>query len=411
MVFAAAAWLKAAQNFEKELAKSDKVIAAEGDTDKIARSLSWAYENDYFGESAAELVQALLEEGWKIAAITAGFIVVQFIPFLNVAVDYAMLAYSGYDATKALAELKEVIDQVTKAKTVVDLQKATARFAQALLGDGLRVFMDLLAIRGSIKGIKARAASKLASEASLSEREAVKQALREAKESSNKGKSGSGAKEPPPREEIPKEPTKPGEEPVTPKEEPTPTELTGERPSHPELEPYCMLGSLICPKGIPPRVRKRVGTYPHASRVPYPKGGLSLRGTTDAVYQALRKFTGKSLRKIYLEHPEVWSDEFKAVFEARKAKWPNEDADVWWPREGGGKNTGKRWQPHHKKPLDFGGDNSPENLVALEPSIHVDFTNWWNALKREIAKDFTNNEWDKVIGGEKNKVYMPEDFE
>jgi hypothetical protein len=62
---------------------------------------------------------------------------------------------------------------------------------------------------------------------------------------------------------------------------------------------------------------------------------------------------------------------------------------------------------HHRKPIDFGGDNAVENFVALEPELHARFTGWWKSLKARVAHTFgprgmNEPRWRRIVGGEED---------
>ncbi len=180
----------------------------------------------------------------------------------------------------------------------------------------------------------------------------------------------------------------------------------------------CSIGSLRCSR-IPQWILDLVGDYPHPDRCPRPGGPYTLRGTTDAAYLTLRAVTGEQLRAIYLNSPRVWTREFREAWtrinrhlgqahidnvlagraSARGSSWPM--------------RRGRPWEVHHRRPLDFGGDNTPGNLVALEPDIHVEFTSWWRRIKSRVRRSFIDSgqggreTWRRIIGGEEDVVYQP----
>jgi 5-methylcytosine-specific restriction endonuclease McrA len=175
------------------------------------------------------------------------------------------------------------------------------------------------------------------------------------------------------------------------------------------LAEFCAAGSLKCRRGIPAKVRAQVEEYPHPDRVPEPSGGLEVRGRADAEYAELREQGNtRNLRKIVLENPDTWPPEFRQKVEAaaRLAKKEGRELDVLgddWPRD----SDGRAWEVHHRKPLDFGGDNSVANLIPIEKSIHADLTTWWRSVKRTLRTYFTDSEWERLIGGAADEVFDP----
>lgn len=183
----------------------------------------------------------------------------------------------------------------------------------------------------------------------------------------------------------------------------------GEEKLPSDLQGLCVIGSLRCPLGIPKSVRVEVPEYPHADIVPEPKGQLEVRGSADSAYAELRGAgTTYNLRKTVLSNPDTWTTEFKDAIELAK-KAAVEDGrkpDLMyrdWPK---GKD-GKALEVHHRKPIDFGGDNSINNLIVIEKGIHSDITGWWRKLKTAMGSRFSEVEWGRIIGGDKNIVFDP----
>jgi hypothetical protein len=171
-------WGEGRQLFDERLAEADAIIAGEDGEAKVMRALQWAYEANYFGAAGQEMLDAILSHGWQILGMAAGFLIVQYIPYLNIAVDVAVVLYAGVDALQALYSLYESFASVSEAQSVVQLQRASARLAASLEGDGLRVLLDVLAITVAARGIRTRADALQRS--GLSEEEALRRALQEA---------------------------------------------------------------------------------------------------------------------------------------------------------------------------------------------------------------------------------------
>ena len=172
-------WKRGAAVFDARKREAGVEIAR-ADWDNLGRALTWAYEKGYFGDRGAEIWQAIKQNAWSIVVMAAGFIVVQFIPVLNVAVDVAIIVYSGIDALDAILSLKDAFVHVRDADSVESLERAAAELADKLVGDGLRVLMDVIAIAAGVAGIGAKLGQVKAANPRISDQEAVKQALREA---------------------------------------------------------------------------------------------------------------------------------------------------------------------------------------------------------------------------------------
>lgn len=191
------------------------------------------------------------------------------------------------------------------------------------------------------------------------------------------------------------------------KEKAEPKGQKGKVPS--DFAELCTIGSLLCEQGVPANVRAKVGDCPHPDVVPEPTGAFELRGLDDATYVKLRSqaYT-RWLRKQVMDRPDLWTEEFrlqiKAAEEAAtKAGRKFDPLKRDWPKD----LDGNALEVHHKKPLDFGGDNSAENLIPIDGKTHLDLTNWWNRVKRETGKHFTQSEWDELIGGSKTEIFDP----
>jgi hypothetical protein len=155
----------------------------------------------------------------------------------------------------------------------------------------------------------------------------------------------------------------------------------------------CRLGTLLC-TAVPTIITDAVGSCPHPTRVPAPTGPFHLRGLTDPDYLRLRRQSTRDfMQRLYLAHPEVWTPEFQAAYTAAGHSWPRTPEGA--------------WQVHHRKPLDFGGDNSIANFYPLEQPIHAAFTTYWQRVKREFARYFTDEDWREIIGGARSEVFVP----
>jgi hypothetical protein len=61
-----------------------------------------------------------------------------------------------------------------------------------------------------------------------------------------------------------------------------------------------------------------------------------------------------------------------------------EESPVYWPRD----QHGDAWEVNHEHPLEWGGSNLPENLMALPRRDHDLVTRWWNDLRRLALEDW-----------------------
>jgi hypothetical protein len=172
-------WKEVRKIFEEKMAEADGQIAGLDQFDKVATALKWAYENGYFGEAGAQLWEAIKDNWKEMLATMAAFVIVQFIPYLNIAVDAVVIIHSGVDALVALKNLTVAFGSAAKANDVISMQREAAKLAKSVTGDGLRLIMDLVGIITGVKGVKAKASSIRSKNPGMSQNEAVEQAVKE----------------------------------------------------------------------------------------------------------------------------------------------------------------------------------------------------------------------------------------
>ncbi len=176
-----AGWDVGAGMFADALGTADGLVGGLGDGDKVVTSLRWMWEAGWLGDAGGEAFQALLASGPDILKSLAVIVVLQMIPFVNVAVDVYLLFQLGVDVVSQLGELGLALSDVMAARTVLDLEKATARLARVLMAGGLQILVTLVTM-GIAKGVstlRARAAV-IRAERAVSEAEAMRLAMREA---------------------------------------------------------------------------------------------------------------------------------------------------------------------------------------------------------------------------------------
>jgi hypothetical protein len=171
-------WSEGLQLFDEKMLAVDALISSEASEDKILRAFRWAHESGYFGAAGEEIWNNILAHGWEILRNAAIIIAAQYIPYLNVALDFVLIAYAGVDILSAVYDLYQAFAVVSTARTAVALQSASARMAASVTGDSLRALLDVLAITASLRGIKTNV-DRLR-RAGMSEEEAIRRALREA---------------------------------------------------------------------------------------------------------------------------------------------------------------------------------------------------------------------------------------
>jgi hypothetical protein len=174
-------WSKAQDLFAAGMTGTDALVAAADDVDKFLKAISWADQHGYFGAAAEQIVNALLENGIEILAITLGLlaagVAVQFVPVLNVTFDVALFIYGGIDLLRSIDSVATAVSAVFAATTTVGLQKASADLAVVLLADGATALLDVILFMVSLRGARGRAAEVKRQNPGITDEEALRRAL------------------------------------------------------------------------------------------------------------------------------------------------------------------------------------------------------------------------------------------
>jgi hypothetical protein len=145
-------------------------------------AFTWLVVAGYAGGAVAAAVDQLIANGPEMLASLAVIIILQMIPYVNVAVDIILLVQLGADALSALSELHRAFSDVIGARSVVQMQRAAGRMARVLSAGGIQI-ATLLMTLGVVKGVsslRARTARIRAANPALTEEEAMRRALHEA---------------------------------------------------------------------------------------------------------------------------------------------------------------------------------------------------------------------------------------
>jgi hypothetical protein len=141
--------LEGIEKFWEEVKRVDQQIAAAGVNDCLGRAFTWAFERGFFDAAGLEVWQSIKENGWKIlftaaaifAATSAATFGAQFVPGLDVAVDIVLIIEFGFDVLSTFADLATALSDAGSAKSVLDMEHASAQLAQALVGTGAKVML------------------------------------------------------------------------------------------------------------------------------------------------------------------------------------------------------------------------------------------------------------------------------
>lgn len=167
----------AMDTFDAKMGEADELVGGEDEWLRVQRALTWAYEAGYLGAAAEQLWAAVTEHGWVILLSLLGFIAVQYVPILNVAVDVVLLIITGVDLLDAVMSLAAAVESARSAGSIVGLQRAAAVLGQSVVGDGLRIILDLIGIAASVAAIRAHAKALMAADPKLTEAQAIERAL------------------------------------------------------------------------------------------------------------------------------------------------------------------------------------------------------------------------------------------
>ena len=199
-------WRQAAALFQAKLAEADAMIEDASFLDNIGRGFMWATELGYFGDSAALIAAAISENIWEIVQTVLLIAGAQAIPGVNILVDLYLLFTIGTDVISAIIDLAGALKQAGQSDTVVEMQRASARLAVALLQDTMRVVLGFLGIKGTVALLERSVAKIRAANPSISHRDAVRQAVRE-RQTAGAGAGGPPAKAPAKAPATTQEPT------------------------------------------------------------------------------------------------------------------------------------------------------------------------------------------------------------
>jgi hypothetical protein len=278
---------------------------------------------------------------------------------VDIAVAIYLLYTTARDVIGMLDELKASLNDVMQAKSVGELQKASARLAQILTNGAIFILIVLVTygIGKAAARLRKGAAELRAGDKTLTEEAATKKAFEQMSAEERKAL-----------------------------EEGTASTAKKLAKKFEEFGGACAIGSINCRK-LPDHVLDEVGEYPKDRGVPMPGGKFTVQ---KSILSDVARDT-EMLRSKARNNRKLWPDFDKALAKAEKQgkDWPYDSA-------------GEPWQVHHVKPVFMGGDNTPDNLFPLPKSVHQKYTNWWNDLHRAFKRRFTPDEWDRIYGSEKD---------
>ena len=175
-------WSQGSELFDTALRTADGQIGAAGDGDRIAIAFRWMWAAGYVSAAAGEVLNGLIANGPAILAELGVILMLQLIPFVNVAVDVYLIAKLGSDVLSQIAELGQAFRDVTVARSAIAMQHAAGRMARVLTGGGIQILTTLVTagVARGVSALRARSQRIRAANPALSEEQAMRQAMREA---------------------------------------------------------------------------------------------------------------------------------------------------------------------------------------------------------------------------------------
>ena len=354
-------WKEASEWFNMALRTADASVASSDKLDRVFTALRWARDNDYFKGAAAAFAQNLIDQGPKILAELALIVIGGMIPGVNIAVAIYLLWTTARDVIGMIDELAASFNDVMQAKSVGELQKASARLAQILTNGAITILIVLVTegIGKAAARLRKGAAELRAADRTLTEEEATKKAFEQMSAEERKALEGEKVK-------------------------------TAKRLAE-KFEAFggaCSLGSIICDIKLPDKILKEAGPYPKTDYdVPMPSGPFKVQ-------------------KSALSDISRDSEMLKNRARANRKRWPHFDKAL-AEAEKKGKDwvydsNGKSWEVHHIKQINMGGENDLDNLFPLPRSVHQEYTNWWGRVRLAFERRFTAEEWKLIYSSEKN---------
>jgi hypothetical protein len=127
------------QSLWAAIAKVDARIAGTGRVKSVWRALVWANERNYFSAAGKEVWEAIKDNWLEMIGTMLAIIVAQAIPGLDIAVDLVLLIEFGVDAVDGAVNLAGALKDAASAKSVVEMEHASARLASVLVGKAAEI--------------------------------------------------------------------------------------------------------------------------------------------------------------------------------------------------------------------------------------------------------------------------------
>jgi hypothetical protein len=124
-----------------ELARVDQKITAASSGTLIWRAGAWAYHRGYFGDVARAAWDGFVDDIPGTVAKMMAILGLQAIPGVNVLVDIVLICEFGIDILETAIDLFKMFQKAGSAKSLLDLEHASARMAQTLVGTAAKLVL------------------------------------------------------------------------------------------------------------------------------------------------------------------------------------------------------------------------------------------------------------------------------
>ncbi len=167
--------------FGGALDRADAMVADSGAWSRLVTALRWAWDNDYLSGAAAEWARNMIDHAPEILGETAKIVVLGMIPVVDIAVAAYLVFTVARDVIGMLDELKSALNDVFRARSVLEMQKASQRLARILVNGAITILIVLATwgIGKAVARLRARAAELRAADADLTEEAAQQKAFQE----------------------------------------------------------------------------------------------------------------------------------------------------------------------------------------------------------------------------------------
>lgn len=173
-------WTDGAKLFDQEiLPLADAQIAQADGMTRLFKAWYWGTLGGYFVAADLEVLTQFMSQFPVMVAGGIAIALAQLVPGLDIALDVYLVKLIGEDVIRIIDELGTAINDVVNARSVVALQRASARLALAKEKAGFQAILDILGAKALAGGIRARVAKLRELDPKLGASQALERALKE----------------------------------------------------------------------------------------------------------------------------------------------------------------------------------------------------------------------------------------